>query len=158
MAIDRTPWTALIDDDGFNLVGTVWNKDKIKTVILDPVDAAFVTPTYGNWTPVDESGAGLAFASAFGKWVLQGRLVHIWGNLGYPGTSNGLQAKIGGLPYANLLGFTTGFYLTYGGGHTLHMPNAGASIVIMNPSSLALRLNSEMSGQSVVFAGSYLIS
>ena len=38
MAIDRGPWNALIDDDGSNLVGTVWNKDKIKTVLLDPID------------------------------------------------------------------------------------------------------------------------
>ena len=39
MAIDRGPWTALVDDDGSNLVGSVWNKNQIKTVILDPVDA-----------------------------------------------------------------------------------------------------------------------
>ena len=38
--IDRAPWSALVDDDGSNLVGTVWNKDKIKTVLLDPIDAA----------------------------------------------------------------------------------------------------------------------
>ena len=43
MAIDRAPWNALVDDDGSNLVGTVWNKDKIKTVILDPVDAALAS-------------------------------------------------------------------------------------------------------------------
>jgi len=42
MAIDRGPWNALIDDDGSNLVGTIWNKDKIKTTILDPVDAALI--------------------------------------------------------------------------------------------------------------------
>jgi hypothetical protein len=46
MAIDRGPWNALVDDDGSNLVGTVWNKDKIKTVILDPVDAAIVAPAW----------------------------------------------------------------------------------------------------------------
>lgn len=38
MPINRTPWTALVDDDGSNLVGTIWNKDKIKTVLLDPID------------------------------------------------------------------------------------------------------------------------
>lgn len=42
MALDRGPWNALVDDDGSNLVGTIWNKDKIKTVILDPVDASLV--------------------------------------------------------------------------------------------------------------------
>jgi len=63
MAIDRGPWNALVDDDGSNLTGTVWNKDKIKTVILDPTDAAIaampwtklqitVAPGYQvNWNP-----------------------------------------------------------------------------------------------------------
>lgn len=50
MAIDRAPWNALVDDDGSNLIGTVWNKDKIKTVILDPVDAAFGRPIVSNNT------------------------------------------------------------------------------------------------------------
>ena len=40
MPINRGPWNTLVDDDGSNLVGTVWNKDKIKTTILDPADAA----------------------------------------------------------------------------------------------------------------------
>lgn len=40
MAINRGPWNALVDDDGSNLVGSVWNKAAIKDVILDPADAA----------------------------------------------------------------------------------------------------------------------
>lgn len=39
MAIDRAPWTALVDDDGSNLTGSIWNKAAIKTVLLDPIDA-----------------------------------------------------------------------------------------------------------------------
>ena len=44
MAINRGPWTALVDDDGSNLTGTIWNKDKIKTVLLDPIDALVLGP------------------------------------------------------------------------------------------------------------------
>jgi hypothetical protein len=44
VAIDRTNWTALIDDDGSNTTGTLWTKDKIKTVLLDPIDAALIAP------------------------------------------------------------------------------------------------------------------
>ena len=44
MALDRGPWNALVDDDGSNLTGTLWNKDAIKTVILDPTDAAILAP------------------------------------------------------------------------------------------------------------------
>ena len=39
MAIDRAPWNALVDDDGSNLVGSIWNKAAIKTVLLDPIEA-----------------------------------------------------------------------------------------------------------------------
>jgi hypothetical protein len=43
MAIDRTNFNALVDDDGSNTVGTLWIKDKVKTVVLDPIDAALAT-------------------------------------------------------------------------------------------------------------------
>lgn len=39
MAIDRTNYNALVDDDGSNLVGTLWTKNIVKTVLLDPIDA-----------------------------------------------------------------------------------------------------------------------
>jgi hypothetical protein len=38
--IDRTPYNALVDDNGTGTTGSVWNKAAIKTSILDPVDAA----------------------------------------------------------------------------------------------------------------------
>lgn len=40
MAINRTPFNALIDDDGSGTTGTPWNKARIAGVILDPVDAS----------------------------------------------------------------------------------------------------------------------
>jgi hypothetical protein len=40
MSINRGPFNALVDDDGTNTVGSIWNKAAIKDVILDPVDAA----------------------------------------------------------------------------------------------------------------------
>lgn len=41
--INRAPWTALVDDSGQNLDGSIWNKAAIKTVLLDPIDAALAT-------------------------------------------------------------------------------------------------------------------
>jgi hypothetical protein len=41
MAINRAPFNALVDDDGTNTVGSVWNKTQIKNVILDPADVAY---------------------------------------------------------------------------------------------------------------------
>lgn len=40
MAINRTAFNALVDDDGTGTTGTPWEKARIAGVILDPVDAA----------------------------------------------------------------------------------------------------------------------
>jgi hypothetical protein len=40
MSINRAPFNALVDDDGSNTVGSVWNKAAIAGVLLDPIDAA----------------------------------------------------------------------------------------------------------------------
>jgi len=45
MAIDRTNYNALVDDDGSGTTGTFWNKTQLKNVILDPVDAAILNPS-----------------------------------------------------------------------------------------------------------------
>jgi hypothetical protein len=56
MAIDRGPWNALVDDDGSNLVGSVWNKAAVKTVLLDPMDGALAKSVLGPVTsiPLDQ--------------------------------------------------------------------------------------------------------
>jgi hypothetical protein len=78
MAIDRGPWNALQDDDGSNLVGSVWNKAAIQAVILDPVDALVGTrvdvaysaswygPEAGTWTVAAGSQATYSY-SVIGK-------------------------------------------------------------------------------------------
>lgn len=38
--INRAPFNALIDDNGTGLTGTLWGKDDIKDVLLDPIDVA----------------------------------------------------------------------------------------------------------------------
>jgi len=48
MALNRVPFNGLVDDDGSGRTGTPWNKQAIKDVILDPVDAAIS----GVWTDV----------------------------------------------------------------------------------------------------------
>lgn len=70
MAIDRGPWNALVDDDGSNLVGSIWNKAAIKTVLLDPIDVALGkvisngdTGTRQNWAP-----AGFATQHTLIEW------------------------------------------------------------------------------------------
>jgi hypothetical protein len=95
--IDRGPWNALVDDDGSNLVGTVWNKDKIKTVILDPTDAALVPTdaalaalgTWTTYTPVfgGPSGPTLGNGQLFGRYVKTGKWVEVVIILAFGSTS-----------------------------------------------------------------------
>jgi hypothetical protein len=57
MAIDRAPYNALVDDDGSGISGSIWNKNQIKTVLLDPIDKI------GEWipyTPVWTAASGAA--------------------------------------------------------------------------------------------------
>jgi Chaperone of endosialidase len=45
MAINRTPFNALVDDDGSGTTGTPWNKAQIQGVLLDPIDTALNVTT-----------------------------------------------------------------------------------------------------------------
>ena len=40
ITINRNPYNALVDDSGNNLDGSLWDKLAIRTVLLDPIDAA----------------------------------------------------------------------------------------------------------------------
>ena len=155
MAIDRTPWTALVDDDGSNLVGTVWNKDKIKTVILDPVDAAFKSPASGTWAPADKSGAGLALSVTGALYWKLDRLVVIQVALSYPVTSNTARAEIGDLPFANGPVYG-GLYATVAAQMFQLSIAPGSVRFFVNSSSGGALTNQNLSGAVVFFAGVYL--
>jgi hypothetical protein len=152
MAIDRGPWSALIDDDGSNLVGTVWNKDTIKTVLLDPIDAQI---TAGTWTPTDASGAGLVFAQVAARYWKLDKFVIVQGGLTYPATANALQAKIGGLPVANGP-VTGGLYVSYTGmAVQMMLPAAVATVSLWAPNGAPLT-NAAFTGMVLQFSGVYL--
>lgn len=52
----------------------------------------------GVWTPVDGSGASLAFTNNTGIYIRFGKLVWFSGRVDYPSTANGNAAVISGLP------------------------------------------------------------
>jgi len=158
MAIDRGPWNALVDDDGSNLVGTIWNKDAIKTVLLDPIDgltAGMVAPEYGAFNLHDASGAALGVlgTAVFAKI---GRLVAIQGQPAYPATASGLSAKVGGFPWANGSLRPSGFYLGYGPSNVWHFGLNAVEVLILAPGTMAARTNAEMSGSNNVIIGFYV--
>jgi len=81
MPINRGPWNALVDDDGSNLVGSIWNKAAIKTVLLDPTDA-FVS-NGGTWAPwavswvANAGGQSLGNGTLTGRYTLTGNIVTV---------------------------------------------------------------------------------
>lgn len=76
MSIDRTNFNALVDDDGTNTTGSIWNKNQIKNVLLDPIDA-FVG-NGGLWTPYAPVWAGAdGFGPVLGNGTLSGRFLQI---------------------------------------------------------------------------------
>ena len=157
MAIDRGPWNALVDDDGSNLVGTVWNKDKIKTVLLDPIDVltAGMPAVAGTWTPADKSGAGLVITVGGARYWKLDKLVVIVAHINYPATSNGARAELGDLPFTN--------GPVYGG---LYATNSTLPVqVLIVPSSPRMYINNgttggvlsnaNLSGAQLMFSGVY---
>ncbi len=156
MPIDRGPFNLLQDDDGSNLVGSVWNKAAIKTVILDPADAAIPVIATGTWTPSDASGAGLVLTSQYPcrYWKID-KHVSIVGTVTFPVTANAAQATIGGLPFA-CGGTPGGLYLTYAGSTGLMRINASTTAIVFWTNVGDPRPNSSLSGAVVYFTGMYL--
>ena len=158
MAIDRGPWNALVDDDGSNLIGSLWNKAAIKTVILDPADAAFA-PITGTWTPTDASGAGLTFTINGGTpryWRID-KFVAVVASLNYPVTANVLGSKIGGLPFTN--GPVVGaLYPIWIQTELYYLLPGTQEFLVNNATTGSGRNNSEMSGKTVSVGGFYLMA
>lgn len=94
MAIDRTNYNALVDDDGSNTVGTVLQKTTFKDVVLDPIDAEF-SAIAAAVRGVAAGGTGVATFAAHGVLIgnVAGALaVTGAGTAGQVLTSNGAAA------------------------------------------------------------------
>jgi hypothetical protein len=152
MAIDRGPWNALVDDDGSNLIGSIWNKTAIKTVLLDPIDGLVGSPTA--WTPIDRSGAGLILTNSSTYYIRIGKLVAVSCLFSYPTTSNGAAAVVGGLPAPSV--GPSGLYVTYGIQNVAHISVGTDYIQMFHPTNGSARSNAELSGALIALAGIYL--
>lgn len=93
MAIDRTNWNALVDSPlGDDSVGTRWTKDIVKTVLLDPIDAAFTDRPGSSIVTTTGNIAALALPTGSGDLV-------VYMNNATPATIQGIAA---GLPNQRL--------------------------------------------------------
>jgi hypothetical protein len=79
MALDRTWYNTLVDDDGSGLTGSVWDKADVDS-LMDAVDAelARLGGTRGVWdpTPHSEGGTPLAVSARICGYHLLGDAVH----------------------------------------------------------------------------------
>jgi hypothetical protein len=150
MPITRTP---IIDDDGSGTTGTIIN-DAWKTEFYNQIDAA-IAPILGSWTPIDASGASLVFSgTTAGSYARTDNVIHLWGQVQFPATSNGVGALIGGLPFANA-GQHAGFFATFGAARLFHCPAGNAICYPLNAATGVAFTNADLSGVLLIFQGSY---
>lgn len=112
----------------------------------------------GSWTPNDQSGAGLSFTVHYAKYVKSGKQVTIHGYLTYPSTSNGGTASIGGLPYTTESQGYAAFFINCGLGAFCAQIQQNHSKLNIKNSSNVHQTNATMSGQFIVFSGSYVVA
>ena len=118
----------------------------------------------GNWTPSDQSGAGLTFTVGSAKYTRMGRQVTCMCSMSYPVTANTAGAVIGGLPFAsgsNGGGSIQGLFAArtfsivctglYGGA-------GSTSVVIDKNNGAAIALNVDLTGATMYFTLTYFIS
>lgn len=164
MSIDRTAYNALVDDDGSNLVGSIWNKNAIKTVLLDPIDAQLATLVQPARVVVPYNAAN--FGATGGSWtvtagnitdfsyLVSGKLLHV--------TFYATSTTIGGTPSALTVAIPGGFYPAVTGIYpavTFADAIGGAmGYVAVNGGNASLGLQKGMFGAPTWPAGSLHIS
>jgi hypothetical protein len=114
MAINRAPFNALVDDDGSGASGSVWDKSKIASVILDPIDALL---TEGGWTvQLTSTGGGAPlYVVQQGVFVKNGRQVFVNGRIVLSGVGSLAAGNLGiTLPFAGGNLYSPGSIEVYG--------------------------------------------
>jgi hypothetical protein len=109
----------------------------------------------GTWTPVDASGAGLSFTTAFGHYVKIGQMVFASGRADYPATASGLNAFVGGLPFTvhASSGNAWGAYFSFTtfGSYIVFAAISGTTTIEPISSSGVAETNANMSGKILTF-------
>ena len=121
---------------------------------------ALLQPTYGTWTPIDTSGAGLVFANPEGYYTKIGKFVHVQAFLQYPVTVNGATASIGGVPFVSF--DTTNStnagpvgYSNSGLALGAVLANNTTNVTFANFATGVNVTNGQLTGTTLVFAVSY---
>jgi hypothetical protein len=127
-----------------------------KQQLYDQIDALSASgAVYGNWTPIDGSGAAIPLTILGARYCKMDKLVSVWADIVYPSTASSLQATISGLPFGNAGPNCAGCFLTFGP-PMLFFQGVGVTYLLMFTPAMANQPNSAVSGARVVFQGSFL--
>lgn len=149
MAIDRTKYNLLTDDDGSGLVGSVWSKTNVKD-ILDAIDAmvtGWTTPTYNGADYTTSSGTWTVDAGDVSvlRYCVVNKMMTIWWVLDTTSVSGGqsqLRFKIPGGFLAAQSVFTGGLVYNDAGSGWMSNGNiftaAGGNFIAMQPGALGV--------------------
>jgi hypothetical protein len=118
MAIDRTQFNLLVDDAGDSTSGTVVDKNKIQTVLLDPIDALIGEPLALTPTVISTGGGTPTYTTQVGRYTKHNKRVTFTAYivLATFGTLAAGTITIGGLPVAsennagNVSAITVGYW------------------------------------------------
>jgi hypothetical protein len=114
----------------------------------------------GTWTPVDSSGAGLAFVFAAGVYAKIGSLVQVSLQITYPATADGSTVLIGNLPFSSSgnAALAVGYHANAPATQLLLMIDGGApTIKAWAPVTGAQYTNANLSNAGFVASGVYRV-
>lgn len=116
---------------------------------------------FGTWTPTDNSGAAMTFATAYGDYIKIGPLVVASFAVTFPTTATTFSASVGGLPVASannsgriVCGLSLR-YTDYGGLITAANNPGSSTFGLINGSGTVLK-NVDLSGKTVQGVLTYL--
>jgi hypothetical protein len=157
MPIIRTP---IIDDSGSGQDGTVID-NAWKQELYNQIDAAIAAsisaiPEYrvGGFTLTDGSGAGLVFSTGGGTYVKFGQIVVVTMQVIWPANSNGLPAKLAGLPFPPTA--SVSLYEGFGATHIRTWTAGNSTLEVFGAGSGGAMTNALMSGVNVTLHGAYV--
>ncbi len=113
----------------------------------------------GAWTPGDGSGAALSLTVVSARYVKLGNLVFVAGDIVYPITANGANARINGLPFTShgvQQSSVTPGYLTFGASITYLIRNGNTIIDIFTTAGVNVT-NAQISNTNIILAGCYVV-
>ena len=113
----------------------------------------------GTFTPVDNSGAGLTFTSAYGYYIKVGKVVYVQAKLVYPSTASGLNNSVSGLPFSmdnsNPYNFPVGACAANGNTSANRAYGTGSSFIFLNTVDNT-STNAALSGANINFNFTYI--